>query len=68
MMEYREAILRNPTSPYPYLAWAWALDSEVRLAASVAENRDSIATSSVPLAFSMMIPGCRVEWCMAYPF
>jgi len=68
MTAYREAILRNPTSPYPYLAWAWALDSEVRLAASVAENRDSIATSSVPLAFSMMIPGCRVEWCMAYPF
>jgi hypothetical protein len=45
MMEYREAILRNPTSPYPYLSWAWALDSEVRLAASVVEHRLPIATS-----------------------
>ena len=41
----REAILRNPTSLYPYVAWGWALDSERRLAAWVAENRLSIATS-----------------------
>src|SRR5262249_48042858 len=45
MMEYREAILRNPTSPYPYLAWSWTLDSVRRLAAAVAENHLPIATS-----------------------
>ena len=45
MVEYREAILRNPTSPHPYLAWGWTLDSVRRLAASVAENRLPIATS-----------------------
>ena len=45
MAEYREAILRNPTSPHPYLAWSWTLDSVRQLAASVAENRLPIATS-----------------------
>ena len=45
MAEYREAILRNPTSLYPYAAWGWALDSERRLAARVAEHRLPIATS-----------------------
>jgi O-antigen ligase len=45
MVEYREAILRNPTSPHPYLAWSWTLDSVRRLAASVAKNRLHIATS-----------------------
>src|SRR5262249_42419362 len=45
MVEYREAILRNPTSLYPYAAWGWALDSERRLAAWVAEHRLPIATS-----------------------
>jgi hypothetical protein len=44
MVEYREAILRNPTSPYPYLVWGWALDSARRLATSVAESRLPIAT------------------------
>jgi hypothetical protein len=39
IVEYREAILRNPTSPYPYLAWGWALDSAVRLAERVAQQR-----------------------------
>ena len=55
MVEYREAILRNPTSLYPYAAWGWALDSERRLAARVAEHRLPIATSDViggqPLAY-----------------
>jgi len=45
MVEYREAILRNPTSLYPYAAWGWALDSERRLAAWVAEHRLPVATS-----------------------
>ena len=45
MMEYREAILRNPTSAYPYLAWGRALDSARQLAASVAEKRLPSATS-----------------------
>jgi hypothetical protein len=45
MVEYREAILRNPTSLYPYAAWGWALDSARRLAAGVAEQRPPIATS-----------------------
>ena len=47
MVEYREAILRNPTSLYPYAAWGWALDRERRLAAWVAEHRLPIATSDV---------------------
>jgi hypothetical protein len=47
MVEYREAILRHPTSLYPYTAWGWALDSERRLAAWVAEHRLPIATSDV---------------------
>jgi ABC-type protease/lipase transport system fused ATPase/permease subunit len=41
----REAILRNPISLYPYLAWGWALDSKRRLAAWIAENHLPIATS-----------------------
>jgi hypothetical protein len=44
MSAYREAILRNPTSPYPYLAWEWALESVSRLAAWAAENRVPNAT------------------------
>ena len=36
MTAYREAILRNPTSPYPYLDWGWALESVSRLAGWVA--------------------------------
>src|SRR5262249_24280212 len=45
MVEYREAILRNPTSLYPYAAWGWSLDSARRLAAWVAEHRLPIATA-----------------------
>ena len=45
MMEYREAILRNPTSAYPYLAWGWTLERMSRLAGWIAEHRVSIATS-----------------------
>jgi hypothetical protein len=45
MVEYREAILRNPTSLYPYAAWGWALDSTRRLAVWVAEHRLPSATA-----------------------
>jgi O-antigen ligase len=45
MAEYREAILRNPTSFYPYAAWGWALDSARRLAAWIAEQRLPSATA-----------------------
>jgi len=45
MMEYREAILRNPISAYPYLAWGWTLESMSCLAGWIAENRLSSATS-----------------------
>src|SRR2546430_960010 len=45
MMEYREAILRNPLSASPYLAWGWTLESMSRLAGRITENRLSIATS-----------------------
>jgi O-antigen ligase len=45
MVEYREAILRNPTSNYPYAAWGWALDNARQLATRVAEHRLPIATS-----------------------
>jgi hypothetical protein len=45
MVEYREAILRNPTSNYPYAAWGWTLDNATRLATRVAEHRLPIATS-----------------------
>src|SRR5262249_11876528 len=47
MVEYREAILRNPTSLYPYAAWGWALDGARSLAAWVAEQRLPVATSDV---------------------
>jgi hypothetical protein len=32
MAAYREAILRNPMSPFPYLAWGWTLENVGRLA------------------------------------
>ena len=44
MVEYRAAILQNPTSSHPYLAWAWTLDSMTWLAASVAKKRLHSAT------------------------
>ena len=44
VVEYR-AILRNPTSNYPYAAWGWALDNARRLATRVAEHRLPSATS-----------------------
>jgi len=45
MTAYREAILRNPTAPDPYLAWGWGLESMSRLAGWAAENRDGVAPS-----------------------
>lgn len=32
MLAFREAILRHPTSPFPYLAWGWSLENMARLA------------------------------------
>ena len=45
MVEYREAILRNPTYLYPYEGWGWVLDSVRQLATQVVEHRLPIATS-----------------------
>ncbi len=42
---YREAILRNPTSPFPYLGWGWALENVSRLAAWMAGRQVRAATS-----------------------
>lgn len=46
---YREAILRNPTSPFPYLSWGWALENVSRLAAWMPERQVRSATS-LPIA------------------
>jgi hypothetical protein len=45
MVEYREAILRNPTYLYPYEGWGWVLDSVRQLATQVVEHRLPIVTS-----------------------
>ena len=39
MTAYRQAILRNPASPFPYLAWSWALEDMRRLAPWLAAQR-----------------------------
>jgi hypothetical protein len=39
MAAYREAILRNPTAPSPYLAWGWTLENVSGLAAEAAGQR-----------------------------
>jgi O-antigen ligase len=39
MAAYREAILQNPTSPFPYLAWSWTLEDVSRLAPWMAAQR-----------------------------
>jgi hypothetical protein len=45
MTAYRESILRNPTSPYPYLYWGWALESMSQLAGWAADNGAGIVLS-----------------------
>jgi hypothetical protein len=39
MTAYRQAILRNPTAPFPYLAWSWVLEDVSRLAPWLAAQR-----------------------------
>src|SRR5262249_56166920 len=39
MVEYREAILRNPTYLYPYECWGWVLYSVTHLATPVSHHR-----------------------------
>jgi O-antigen ligase len=39
MAAYRQAILHNPTSPFPYLAWSWAWEDVSRLAPWLAAQR-----------------------------
>jgi tetratricopeptide (TPR) repeat protein len=45
MAAYRQAILRNPTSPFPYLAWSWTLEDLSRLAPWLQAQRHQAAVS-----------------------
>ena len=46
MAAYRAAILRNPTSPFPYLAWGWTLDEVSRSAPWLTLQRNHAAVSN----------------------
>jgi len=46
MTAYRAAIVHNPTSPFPYLAWSWALEDVNRLAPWLAAQRRRVATDA----------------------
>lgn len=55
---YRQALLRNPTSPFPYLAWGWSLENVSRLAPWAAGQRVRTATS-------IQVGGNDLGWLLA---
>jgi O-antigen ligase len=59
MMAYRAAIVRNPTSPFPYLAWSWALEDVNRLAPWLAGPHLRPATASSDAVSDDGLPALR---------